>query len=415
MFNNQIVKSSSIALIALFAISGCGESTSSSEGSQFRTSSNDNTTTFDKKAMITQIVDQVITPTFTDFKALTEAQVSATLAYCDAAKSNTDNIAALKEAAQQSWQNAMNTWQQIEVMQVGPLLTDGSKLRNKIYSWPLVGHCAVDQDVAHFENGEINGVPYDITRRTDTRRGLDALEYLLFNESLAHSCSSDALAPSGWNARPEAERLAARCSFAVEVANDLTHSANELLTEWTAQDGFAAQLTSAGENSNTLFPTANDAINHISDSLFYIDSVTKDAKMAVPIGLQDNSCNLAPCINDIESTLSANALSNIKNNLIGFSHLFLGHRQNATDGLGFDDYLIAADAANAAQEMQANINAAIEAIDSAEHSFQHMIINDQQKAQDLHQHVKNVTDQLKTVFITTLALDLPETSAGDND
>ena len=57
-----------------------------------------------------------------------------------------------KLAVQNAWQDAMNLWQELEVMQVGPAgamdtTIGGEDLRDEIYSWPLVNRCRVDQEL----------------------------------------------------------------------------------------------------------------------------------------------------------------------------------------------------------------------------------------------------------------------------
>lgn len=422
----HISKSTLLTLVttSTLLVSGCGESTSSSAGESFNQGSDssnsggDQTLVFDKATFLSDITDHVLIPTYKSFESLAMEQAQAINTFCAAQISNSAELTAQKESAQMSWRQAMNQWQQIEVMQVGPLTSDSNALRNKIYSWPVTNQCAVDQDVGHYENGSINGAAYDITRRTETRKGLDALEYLLFAPNANHSCSNASLAPSGWNDRPESERLVARCEFAVEVANDLVINASSLVSQW--QDGYAANIKSAGSQSSD-FGSQEEAINHISDAIFYIDSVTKDAKVAAPVGLKDNSCGSAACIADIESNMSNNALANVENNLVGLSKLFLGNAVDAADEdkkIGFDDFLVAVDAGDEADQMIAKLIAAIEisqALQAQGTTMQDAVQNNPQSVQELHQNIKNVTDELKSVFISNLALQLPATSAGDND
>ena len=55
--------------------------------------------------------------------------------------------------------------------------------------------------MVNFRLGEVNGQPYDIANRTPSRRGVAALEYLLFNEELNHSCTTSTL-PENWDNLP---------------------------------------------------------------------------------------------------------------------------------------------------------------------------------------------------------------------
>jgi hypothetical protein len=44
-----------------------------------------------------------------------------------------------------------------------------------------------------------------------------------------------------------------------------------------------------------------------------------------------------------------------------------------------------------------------------------LLIDNEQQVRDVHGQVKVLTDELKNDFINELALELPTTSAGDND
>lgn len=430
----------SITLAASFAGSvACSDSLSSNQGEDFKDgqSGPEVETEFDQTALLTGLSTKVFLPSIEQFIQDTSALTADIGEYCDSveASSSTSTLAIEQlTAAQNSWRSTMDTWQKIEVMQVGPLIENDYNLRNVIYSWPLVNYCAVDQDIGHNEVGQFNGEDYDISRRTSNRKGLTTIEYLLFNDSLSHSCSKDSLAPAGWNERPAEERIQARCEFAIEVANDLTQNATLLHTNWTeTSSGFQAQLVNAGQASSS-FATPHKAINAITDAMFYIDTITKDSKLGAPIGLADNSCGNMACIADVESNIADYGLANIRNNLIAFRMLFVGGSDAAED-IGFDDFLVEVDGEELATTMTNDIDAAIALIEQfnptaesraddqgSEHksSFNNGNMNDAvmtnpEKVQAIYVAVKKVTDNLKSLFITYLALELPITSAGDAD
>ena len=422
LINNNLGSKTGLALCLVMAMVGCNDSNKSSAGADYNTGILDNTDDknddphdFDQKKLLADLSQYVLLPAVQGFEQASQTLLTASTDYCQSIELNKEDTDTHRQAAQQAWIYAMNQWQQLEVMQVGPLADNDGKLRNALYSWPVTSQCAVDQDVGHFENGTINGSAYDITKRTATRRGLDAAEYLLFTDNQNHACSSDNLAPNGWNSRSDQERLLARCKFSVELASDILNSAKELTAAWTLeQSGFQSVLNQAGETDNR-FETAKAAINHITDAMFYIDSTTKDAKLAKPIGLtQANSCGNAACIDDIESELSDNAINNVNANLVALQSIFLG-APVGTDAVGFDDYLVAVDQAVLAATMANDIQAAIAATEAFSGTMTDAVSTSPDKVQTLHQAVKLVTDNMKSMFITYLSLELPLTSAGDAD
>lgn len=430
-----------VTSIAL-ALSGCGESVSSNNGeghAQQKVNENQNqgngdnnsnggdnggdgqTPTFDEASLLSSLVDNVITPTFTEFDSKAKTQPAIVKAYCDLEASydptmgDEDAKTALEEAknaAQNAWKETMVSWQHAELMIVGPLLANDKSLRNRIYSWPNASTCSVDQDVVFFAAGDINGNAYDISKRSDKRRGLDAMEYLLFNENMAHSCSANAAESlNDWNTQSEQSRKVARCQFAVEVAKDLSDSATELLYEWSGEDGYSAKFKNAGQPGNPYSTTLN-AINEISDALFYMTEELKDYKLATPLGLFDNKCGNIACPEEVESIYAKHSIENIRANIAAFEKIFLG---GTSENTGFDDFLDSNDATDTKELMLKGITDAKAAADAISTDLQTALTNDTTAVEHNHAKVKDVTDQLKNDFINKLALELPKTSAGDND
>ncbi|QTL35276.1 imelysin family protein [Pseudoalteromonas viridis] len=408
------------------ALSGCGESTSSSAGPGY----NQGTpvvepTTFDQKKLVANLTDNVFTPTFQQFADKASAQPAIVKAYCDlestfdptlqdeAAKAARDEA---KLAAQNGWKEAMVSWQHAELMIVGPLLADDKALRKDIYSWPDTNYCNVDQDVAYFAQGDINGVPYDISKRSDKRRGLDALEYLLFNNDLNHSCSAAASGDilAQWNTLDEQQRRTMRCQYAVAVSTDLKETSERLMFEWAGDQGYAAKLKNAGE-AGSEFSTVTEAVNLISDALFYMTEELKDYKLATPLGLFANQCGTEVCPQAVESQFAKHSLENIQANIAAFEQIFLGQGTDSEDTTGFDDFLDEQDASQTKELMLQGIADAKAATAALNGSLQQALEEDTEGVTNTHAKVKDVTDQLKNDFIQKLALELPKTSAGDND
>ncbi|XPF96303.1 imelysin family protein [Colwellia sp. RE-S-Sl-9] len=407
----------SVVVSTALLLTACNQDVSSSQGEDFnRGSGGENTNTdFNQLTLITSLTDNVISPTFEAFKVEAKKQQELVASYCSSEYSFAEStieqsaLEQTKNNAKEQWRATMNIWQQAELMQLGPLLEDDNLLRNNIYSWPTVSTCGVDFDVMFFKDGTVNGQPYDIRFRTVSRKGLDALEYLLFNENLEHSCETSA-APTGWNNLTNTERKTTRCDFAVEVAKDIVNNADILLTQWNTAQGYATQLKQAG-TSNSLFTTEHDAVNAISDALFYIDSFTKDEKLAIPLGLLANKCGSSACPEDVESPYSNHSLTNIKNNLLAFQKFFTGSETS----IGFNDYLVDVGSTITATEIQKNITKALASIEKINSSLADTLENEPDQVEQIHTDVKGITDQLKADFITSLALELPATSAGDND
>jgi predicted lipoprotein len=391
----------------------CGESSSSTQGALFSqavTTSTAPSNNFNQTLLLQNLTDNVIVPTYTKFAQLAVAQEAAIGLYCDAVTSQTTDTDTRQMSAKQSWRDAMAVWQIAEVMQIGPLLDNNNALRNKIYSWPNTSACALDQDVVLAEQAD-----YNISTRTASRKGLDAIEYLLFNPNLDHSCTVFGTDPQGWNNRTDEDRKVARCGLAKIAATDLVSNTEELLTAWNGTanvQGYADILKNAGQQ-DSIFSNAQDAVNDVSDAIFYIEKFTKDAKLATPLGVFANDCGLVACAENVESRFAYHSLQNIISNIQGLNMIFLGGETDA--GVGFEDYLLDVGATDTAAQMRGDLAEVIEFALSLQTTLSDLLVQDPEQVQEVHDQLKDVTDNMKTDFIQRLALELPATSAGDND
>jgi uncharacterized protein len=394
---------SALALAGVVVVAACGDG-----GGQPRADARP-PDSFDRRAMIEDLAGGVILPTYQAFAARTGELGTAIDAWCvDGGALD----AASRAPAQDAWRAAMDEWQRAELSILGPLAMDTRTLRDLVYSWPITAVCAVDQDVAML-HADPDG--YDIGSRGINRRGLDALEAILFRTSLDHACPSQA-APAGWNELDAATRAAARCAFGQVARADLARHAATLVTAWQPSGGdYLGQLVRAGE-SGSAFASPQEAANVISDAMFYLDSDTKDMKLAEPAGLSDkSSCGLGqPCPAELETPLADHGKQAILANLAGFRALMVGGR-DGDDGLGFDDFLRGVDAAEVADRMMASLDAADAAVAAIPGGLNQAITAERDAVIAAHAAVKLVTDDLKTQFLTVLGLDIPDNVQTDND
>lgn len=423
---NQVTKAILISGVIGF-VAACGESTSSERGPQFGggvtptpqpTETPDPTpdpapqpTEFDKTELISNIVDNVVATKIGELQTSVALLKTSVVAHCDAVSSTQQVDLGLETAAQEAFKTAFSSVQMLDMMQIGVISDNNAALRNTIYSWPNINTCSVDQDVIFHDLDSINGSAYDITKRPVSRRGMDALEYLLFTENLEHSCPIDSGVIAEWANKNDAERLSARCQFSVTVVDDVVNNAAIYAQAWQQ---YSTEIKNAGQPGNQ-YATTQDAVNAISDALFYIDSITKDDKLGTPLGFFANACGNAPCPQEVESNVSDISIQNIKDNVQAFISLFNGNGSDAENQVGFDDYLIDVGDQETSDLINQGLNNAITSADQISGSLDEAIISDKANVEALHADIKSVTDQMKTDFITSLSLELPATSAGDND
>ncbi|AKQ64953.1 putative periplasmic lipoprotein [Myxococcus hansupus] len=322
--------------------------------------------------------------------------------------------ATTRDAARAAFHEAMDAWQVAEVMQFGPAaprsVSGGAEIRDNIYSWPLVSRCAVEEQIvnrsyesAGFENALVS------------RRGLYALEYLLFFEGNDTACpSTSAIVAQGtWAALSADERAARKRAYAAVVAADVHRRADALVNAWAADQGnFTQTLTTAG-SGNAVYPSTQAALNSISDAIFYFEREVKDLKLARPLGMRD--CTTSTCPEHLESQFAARSKANIRANLTGYRRITEGCGENFS-GTGFDDLLEASGAnALATKLRERNVAAAagIEALPGEDVTT--VLAQDKAAVRAMYESVKGVTDVLKTELVTVLDLELPQSVEGDND
>ncbi|MEH6450967.1 MAG: imelysin family protein [Oleispira sp.] len=394
--------------LSVLALAGCGSSSSSSVGSTTDSCAALESASFSCKKMLNDIVDHTVEPLIADFSAQVQSLKTATSEYC--ASIDTSTQATELVGAQEAWQATMDVWQQLEVMQFGPLLTE----RENFYSWPLNDSCKVDEEVVF---ALVAG--YDIGSATPARRGLDAFEYLVFNSESVISCGDNNTTPAliAWNAKDPILKLKDRCAYATMVSDDLVIRTASLTQAYIDYDVTVA----AGSQQKSA--------NLISDALFYIDKKTKDDKLVAQLP-QTEAGAFNP--GNLEFNFASASKEAIHNNLKGALAIMDG--TNGNGGLG--DYLVAVGQSDLAEEMISELNIAIgtssttnistsfrdimEAAVAADvavciNAISESATTDLAKMCGLDNDIKAFTDDLKNRFVLTLGFSTPTDAEGDND
>lgn len=363
---------------------------------------------FDRKAMLANLATNVLLPMQLEVGAKVGALPDAIGAYCTALEAGTGADGALVEA-RAVFTSAIDAWERAEAVLVGPAAMDNKTLRGLIYSWPLISPCELDKDTAS-RWGNPGG--YSVEAELVNARSLSAIEYLLYPPSSDHNCGQP---PIGWTALG-ADLPKARCGLALELARDAAMHARDLATAW-AQDGgnYVAVLSTAGE-SGSPFSSAHAAVNVVSDSMFYVDSMVKGMKLGESAGIVVNACQSVqePCVREVELRYADRGTFAIRANLGALHAAFTG-KTATTDGPGFDDFLIALGHKDVADRMTASLDGAIASANALPDSFLDALSTRYAQVVDAHAATKAFTDDLKSQFLTLLALEIPDDVATDND
>jgi predicted lipoprotein len=401
-------------------LAACGGGGGGSTSSNVDTNTGSSAGSDSQRTILQKIGENVVIPTYQSVQTEVTSLVASLNTYCTDLENSSVNSSASLINAQSQWQDAMREWQKAEAFQFGPVADGGGDtIRNRIYSWPSVSACFIDGGVVSYENDPVN---FDVAQQSPRRIGLDGLEYLLFTDSLEHSCSTDNSTNNSedisWNSRPEAERTLARCHYAEVLASDLNTQMSALLNAWQKEgDNYLNQLSTAGKGSSR-YDSVRDALKDISDSLFYLDTEVKDSKLAIPTGLSSDCLDVS-CPDSVESTEAHHSIENIKSNLQGFLAVLEG---------GLNEFLAEVGQEGITATMLVDINSALTQFNQFSDSLNSSVTginaddcinttstNRIEPACALHADIKNITDQLKSDFVLALSLSVPATAEGDND
>jgi len=358
---------------------------------------------------------KVLLPALDDFVTKANTLKEKLIALESEIISNGGNGGNFLTEAQTAWEEAMLAWESIELMQLGPIGTSsaslgGKGLRDEIYSWPTTNPCAIDQEIVKNNFKTANYLDSKLINVY----GLDALEYLLFNESLENLCPSlvDINANGTWSALSESEIYQRRAGFAVVISKKITEDAVQVLNEWESSGlNFVAKLNDAGTDK-TVYSTSAKAVNAVYDALFYLDSKVKDKKVALPFALGSSAgSNLSP--NSLELSYSRLSRKSVIANLKTFRSVFQGG--SSTNDYGLDDLLIANNASNTATEILQKLNSVITTFEGLSEFEDIITSGDTTTITAAYNELQAVTTLLKEDFAVALKLQIPKEGAGDND
>lgn len=375
----------------------------------------------DRNAIMTNLVDNVFIP---NYKSTAESSASfasnagALADYCGAI--DTAEEAGKKAVAQTAWHDLMDRVQQTEIHIVGPALRNDGALQSRIHPYTTgnLAKCAVDQSVIQLNES----TDFSVAARALNQRGMRAMEYLLFNDNMNHSCSSQVATTNGWNDLTLPERALQRCNLALELAGDVAYASGLIHDEWIADN--ALYRTEFLSESNR-----SDNFQQITDALFYIESYTKSGKLAIPLGL-DPKCSGMTCPDLVESPYSESSLRNVKVNTQEFLRIF-----NGDSGVGFDDLIAdagfagianrfktqSADVINKIEEIQTSLSDQLATISTSNEETE--CVNSHANPDDdsalsvcsLAGLLKRITDDLKIEFVTVVNVPVPGRVQSDND
>lgn len=343
--------------------------------------------------------------------------------YCEAL-GGTGAPESAASAAQNQWRETMLAFHYVDAAPIGPLLDADRYLIDHIYAWPILDACGVDREVVRLKE----------TRQADpnllyTVKGLGAIEYLLFEGSLASRCHPRAYPKTKeWSDLPSArEKKLDRCRYAGQLAKDLVEKSRLLDRAWDPEEmNFTKTLIDRGER----FPALKESTNALTDSLFSLEAA-KDRRLGRPIGMhKDCVSDEKKCPQDAEHEWSGLGIPALVARVRGFRDVFFGSAAPGAKAFGLDDFLGRAGHPEVAAEISRD---AEQAIAAGEALAAQGSLADQARAlspelcrattpQDrkepicaFYQDMRELTTAMKVEVLSILSLRAPPGHQGDND
>jgi len=310
------------------------------------------------------------------------------------------------KAAQAAFRMAMARWSRAELFQFGPAASSsmsagrdiyqGKGLRDRIYAWPTVSRCRVEEQLAE-------ATP-DVSAALISARGLFGLEYSLFFSGQGSECvaSSRAAMVLGQLSADALRERKAR--YAAAVSADLRTQSQVLIDAWSPGGSNFLESFKLAEG----YPSEQEALNVLGWALIYVEREMKDWKLGIPAGY-----TMTAPVSLAETPYAQLGSEALRENLRGFRALFQGCGAQG-EGIGFDDWL--QDAGH--DELR---DAIIDAYDNAQRALDTlppMHMASKAQLESAYMTLKMLTDLLKGDLFgagSPLGLKLPASVEGDTD
>jgi predicted lipoprotein len=293
-----------LALTAAVSLTLLIQSCSKSDGGA---TNNNNGSTFDRKAMLTNVSTNIIIPAYTSYAAATVTLDAAVTTF------NTTPTATNLTALQNAFTSAYQQWQSTSVYDFGPAIDMGLRVNTNTY--PV----DVNQINANVSAGTYN--PLQLSNLA--AKGLPALDYLLFNLNGDNTAvialfTTDALAAN-------------RKTYLAALSAELKTNATIILAAWN--NSYKTTFV------NSTGTDASSSTSYLVNRLIYDYEVLKNFEIGIPAGSQSAGTTFPA---KVQAYYSKKSLQLTLLHLQAIQNLYLG-----ASGSGLDDYLISVNAKTA--------------------------------------------------------------------
>ena len=346
-----MLKNISLLIIVLIMVISCSKDDDTTD-----LGNNDD---FNRKAMLSNIADNIIIPSYQDLNTKLEVLVSTKDDFIT--DPNTENLSALRT----SWLNAYKSWQFVEMFNIG-------KAEEISYHFQMNIYPTNDDDI---KNNISLGVADLEHPNNNDAVGFPALDYMLYGIE-----NTDSAILNKYTIDPESENYKLYLSDLVVQMKSLT---GIILNDWTSsyRDVFI----------NSTSNTANSGFNQfVNDYIYYYEKGLRANKIGIPAGnFSSNPLpNKVEALYNKESSkiLALDALNAVQNLFNGKSY-----NTNSLDS-SFSDYLNYLNKSDLVTLINNKLDLAREKINLLDDDFSMQINEDNTK-------MTNAYDALQTVVV----------------
>lgn len=352
-----MIKKIAICLILALAIS-CSSSDDSSNGGA------DN---FDRQALLTNLADNIIIPSYQDFDNKLGSLKSSIETFVTTP--NQTNL----NSARNSWLVAYKSWQHVEMFNIGK----AEELNQYYFFMNIYPVSAADIE------GAVASGSYDLdSPNFHDAQGFPALDYLLYGVA-----EDDSAILAKFSTDENADGYK---DYLVDVINQMDQLTTEVVSDWT--NSYRGQFVNSTEN------TATSSLNKfVNDFIFYYEKSLRANKFGIPAGVFSTT-PLPEKVEayykrDISRELSLEALEAVQN-------VFNGKSFNGTQtGPSFKTYLdhlnTNEDSQNLSTAINDQLNVARTIIQSLDNDFYQQIMTDNSKMTEAYDALQKVVVYLK--------------------
>lgn len=276
---------------------------------------------------------------------------------------NTNPTDANLQAAQTAWKNIRHIWEQCEGFLIGPV--EAYDYDPNTDTWPT-DYTQMDSLLASDNELQLS----DIQVLPQSLRGYHPIEYIIFGEN---------------GSRKASELDARKKEYLVSLAGDILYNnVQPLYQSWTsAPVNYAEQVMNAGKGSNEYTTRLDFFLDIVGDNgMSGICEEVGSEKMKDPFDAKDPQL--------CESPYSGNTLSDFRDNIVGLQNVYLG----LNNGKGLKD-LVAAKNKSLDNQIQAQINAAINSFSNITEPYEKAIIDQRVQVQQTMTQLETLKDLLE--------------------